>query len=197
MCLKPSSVALRCDHSRESGDHEEADVAGHGRGRSSGSRRTDDDGAPPELAPVTEIPDGPPDESGLTQRQRRVLEVIRDAVTRRGYPPSMREIGEAVGLTSPSSVAHQLTTLERKGYLRRDPNRPRAIFVVAPEERADGMDDAAAPDAATAPFDETGAGDARPLPSYVPVVGRIAAGRPDPRGASGRGRVSASASTRR
>jgi repressor LexA len=110
---------------------------------------------------VREIPDGPADGSGLTPRQRRVLEVIKDAVERRGYPPSMREIGEAVGLTSPSSVAHQLHTLERKGFIRRDPNRPRAIEVVSPES-----------------FDETGSGDARPAPSYVPIIGRIAAGGP-------------------
>ena len=62
-------------------------------------------------------------EGGLTERQRTILEVIRASVTSRGYPPSIREIGEAVGLTSTSSVAHQLRTLERKGYLRRDPNR--------------------------------------------------------------------------
>src|SRR3954453_14320308 len=85
-------------------------------------------------AVVRPLPDGPADGDGLTHRQRRVLEVIRDSVERRGYPPSMREIGEAVGLTSPSSGAHQLTTLERKGFLRRDPNRPRAIEVILPEE---------------------------------------------------------------
>ena len=113
---------------------------------------------------VREIPDGPADAVGLTPRQRKVLEVIRDNVERRGYPPSMREIGESVGLTSPSSVAHQLRVLERKGYLRRDPNRPRAIEVVAPE-----LD--AVPD-------ETGELDERPTPSYVPLVGRIAAGGP-------------------
>jgi len=112
---------------------------------------------------VTEIPDGPPDAAGLTPRQRKVLEVIRDAVERRGYPPSMREIGEAVGLTSPSSVAHQLATLERKGFIRRDANRPRAIEVRAPEVE---------------PVDATGEGDERPAPTYVPVVGRIAAGGP-------------------
>src|SRR6201993_5573305 len=67
--------------------------------------------------------------SGLTQRQRTILDVIRASVTTRGYPPSIREIGDAVGLTSTSSVAHQLRTLERKGYLRRDPNRPRAVDV--------------------------------------------------------------------
>src|SRR6185437_15490368 len=81
---------------------------------------------------VRDLPDGPPDETGLTPRQRRVLEVIRDAVERRGYPPSVREIGESVGLTSTSSVAHQLKTLEAKGFLRRDPNRPRAVEVLLP-----------------------------------------------------------------
>jgi repressor LexA len=114
-------------------------------------------------AKVTEIPDGPPDAAGLTPRQRKVLEVIRDSVERRGYPPSMREIGESVGLTSTSSVAHQLTTLERKGFLRRDANRPRAVEVRVP---------------ASVPDDPTGEGDDRPTPAYVPVVGRIAAGGP-------------------
>jgi repressor LexA len=111
---------------------------------------------------VSEIPDGPPDAAGLTPRQHRVLEVIRDSVERRGYPPSMREIGEAVGLTSTSSVAHQLATLERKGFLRRDANRPRAVEVKVP----------------ASPDDKTGEGDARPTPAYVPVVGQIAAGGP-------------------
>src|SRR5277367_4794157 len=119
--------------------------------------------APSKTASVSEIPDGPPDAAGLTPRQRKVLEVIRDSVERRGYPPSMREIGEAVGLTSTSSVAHQLTSLERKGFLRRDANRPRAVEVRVP---------------ATVPDDPTGEGDARPIPAYVPVVGRIAAGGP-------------------
>jgi repressor LexA len=127
---------------------------------------------------VHEIPDGPPDAAGLTPRQRKVLEVIRTAVERRGYPPSMREIGEAVGLTSPSSVAHQLATLERKGFIRRDPNRPRAIEVRVPDPATSGSarPTASAPDVVD--LDETGSGDARPTPSYVPVVGRIAAGGP-------------------
>src|SRR5438270_6636415 len=90
-----------------------------------------------ETGDVHEIPDGPPDATGLTPRQRRVLEVIRDSVERRGYPPSMREIGEAVGLTSTSSVAHQLASLERKGFLRRDPNRPRAVEVKVPATPVD------------------------------------------------------------
>jgi repressor LexA len=132
-------------------------------------------GADGGTAGVRVLPDGPPGGDGLTPRQRRVLETIRESVERRGYPPSMREIGEAVGLTSPSSVAHQLASLERKGYLRRDPNRPRAIEVILPGQ--------AAPVAAVQPEgttgdDETGAGDARPAPSYVPLVGRIAAGGP-------------------
>ncbi|MGB7449218.1 MAG: transcriptional repressor LexA [Ornithinimicrobium sp.] len=116
----------------------------------------------------------------LSGRQRRVLEVIRDAVDRRGYPPSLREIGEAVGLTSPSSVAHQLKMLERKGFLRRDPHRPRAIEVVLP-----GSESAPArgyrrgePDPPALASDDTGSGDERPAASYVPVVGRVAAGGP-------------------
>jgi repressor LexA len=117
---------------------------------------------------------------GLTVRQRRVLEVIRNSVDRRGYPPSLREIGEAVGLTSPSSVAHQLSTLERKGFLRRDPNRPRAIEVVSPDATPDsrGYRGGASADDETATFDETGQNDQRPEASYVPVLGRIAAGVP-------------------
>jgi repressor LexA len=132
---------------------------------------------------VAQLPEGPADEHGLTARQRRVLEVIRSAVERRGYPPSMREIGEAVGLTSPSSVAHQLVTLERKGFLRRDPHRPRAIEVVSPEAAPLPVDAVPArarfprPDDA-ADVDETGRGDDRPVPAYVPLVGRIAAGGP-------------------
>jgi repressor LexA len=111
---------------------------------------------------------------GLTARQRRVLEEIRDSVERRGYPPSMREIGIAVGLTSPSSVAHQLAALERKGFLRRDPNRPRAIEVFMPGETKGTRYH----DSSAAAYDETGSGDARPEATFVPVLGRIAAGGP-------------------
>lgn len=102
----------------------------------------------------------------LTERQRTILNVIRASVTSRGYPPSIREIGDAVGLTSTSSVAHQLRTLERKGYLRRDPNRPRAVDVR-------GVDDDVA-----APATEVAGSDALPEPTFVPVLGRIAAGGP-------------------
>jgi len=65
----------------------------------------------------------------LTSRQQQILEMIRETVDQRGYPPSVREIGEAVGLRSTSSVHAQLASLERLGYLRRDPSRPRAIEV--------------------------------------------------------------------
>jgi repressor LexA len=129
--------------------------------------------APGTGGEVRDFPDGPPDHTGLTPRQRRVLEVIRDSVERRGYPPSMREIGEAVGLTSTSSVSHQLASLQRKGFLRRDANRPRAVEVRMPDR---GSVSGRAGDGLL--YDDTGSGDERPTPAYVPVVGRIAAGGP-------------------
>ncbi|HYO86137.1 MAG TPA: transcriptional repressor LexA [Dermatophilaceae bacterium] len=107
---------------------------------------------------------------GLTARQVRVLDVIRSSVQTRGYPPSLREIGQAVGLTSPSSVSHQLSALERKGYLRKDPNRPRALEIVAVPPAAPEM-------AVPVEFPEADA-EARPEATYVPVLGRIAAGAP-------------------
>ncbi|MFX0539260.1 transcriptional repressor LexA [Ornithinimicrobium sp. Y1847] len=130
------------------------------------------------MATIHEMPDRDGGAT-LTNRQRRVLDVIRDSVDARGYPPSLREIGEAVGLTSPSSVAHQLKMLERKGYLRRDPNRPRAIEVVTPGGEGQGYRRTTyTTPGEPATFDETGIGDSRPEASYVPVVGRIAAGGP-------------------
>ncbi len=127
-----------------------------------------------ELSPggvVRQLPDRVEDASGLTPRQHRVLDVIRDAVERRGYPPSMREIGEAAGLSSPSSVSHQLRTLEAKGFIRRDPNRPRALEVLSPQEvqQAEGGAGGAYGGASA---------DNRPAPSYVPLIGTIAAGGP-------------------
>jgi len=117
---------------------------------------------PSELlnANVAEMPDGPAGADGLTLRQRRILEVIQASTQERGYPPTVREICERVGLNSPSSVAHQLHNLEARGYIRRDPNRPRALEILLPG-------DDPAPSAAA---DE----------SYVrvPLVGRIAAGLP-------------------
>ena len=89
--------------------------AGCGRYRSLHGERLERGGT------VSELPDGPADATGLTARQQRILEHLRDFMERRGYPPSMREIGEAVGLTSSSSVAHQLKVLEEKGYVAATP----------------------------------------------------------------------------
>src|SRR5829696_5272991 len=95
-------------------------------------------------------------EPALTPRQREVLEIIEQHMRERGYPPSVREIGEAVGLTSPSTVHAHLNALQRRGYLRRDPTKPRAI-----EVRWDPTSDAVI--------------DRRPV-RHVPRVGDVAAG---------------------
>ena len=92
----------------------------------------------------------------LTSRQREILEVIDRHMRERGYPPSVREIGEAVGLTSPSTVHNHLASLQRRGLLRRDPTKPRAI-----EVRWDPSSDAAL--------------ERRPSRS-VPLLGDVAAG---------------------
>ncbi|WP_042222852.1 transcriptional repressor LexA [Kutzneria albida] len=105
--------------------------------------------------------DTPAQDPRLTPRQRKVLRVIQESVERRGYPPSIREIGDAVGLTSTSSVSHQLKMLQRKGYLHRDANRPRAVGMLT----AEGGPQPVAEQPGTAPV-------------YVPLVGRIAAGGP-------------------
>jgi repressor LexA len=88
--------------------------------------------------------------SDITPRQQRILDVIAEAVRTRGYPPTVREIGEAVGLTSSSSVHAQLTNLERKGFLTKDATKPRAMALSEP--KVDG--------------------------AVVPLLGRIAAGAP-------------------
>jgi repressor LexA len=126
-------------------------------------------------AQVSTFPDPPTTPAGLTPRQRKVLEVIRDWVERFGYPPSVREIGDAVGLTSTSSVHHQLRTLERKGYLRRDPNRTRAVDVRGPDD-APVADDVVA--AGTVTTECTSSDELRPAPAFVPLLGNIAAGGP-------------------
>ncbi len=121
---------------------------------------------------VSELPDGPVDAEGLTARQRRILEVIRDALADRGYPPSIREIADRVGLASSSSAAHQLKVLQAKGFLFRDPHRPRALEVRLPESMVPATPTQPArivePDfpAPSAPSVE------------VPILGRIAAGGP-------------------
>lgn len=124
---------------------------------------------------IAELPDGPPDATGLTPRQQRVLAHIKDSIEQRGYPPSMREIGKAVGLTSTSSVAHQLRVLEEKGFIKRDANRPRALEVFLPEVMAARRSISTVEESS---YDETGVGDAAPPATFVPLVGRIAAGGP-------------------
>lgn len=123
-------------------------------------------GSGQETAIVRELPQRRPDATVLTLRQRRILDYIRECVQARGYPPSMREIGERVGLTSSSSVAHQLKGLEIKGFIRRDPTLPRAIEILQPLDPAQS-------DEADEDYRE-----AHPEPAYVPLVGRIAAGGP-------------------
>lgn len=127
------------------------------------------------MSDVTELPDGPPDESGLTVRQRTILEFLRSSIEKRGYPPSMREVGAAVGLHSTSSVSHQLRSLEKMGFIKRDANRPRALEIFLPDGAAARR---SSRQAAEDDFDVTGLGDDAPAAALVPVVGRIAAGGP-------------------
>ncbi|WP_127841787.1 transcriptional repressor LexA [Actinomyces wuliandei] len=132
----------------------------------------------------------------LDVRARAVYEAVREAVESRGYPPSLREIGTTVGLTSPSSVKHQLDKLERLGLLRRDPRRPRAMEVVTPGNARTDQE------ARRCPVGSAGAAGQAPAPSRaedvpraprgllsagepqteetvpVPLVGHIAAGAP-------------------
>lgn len=91
---------------------------------------------------------------GLTERQRQVLQFIKEEIHKRGYPPSVREIGEAIGLSSSSTVHGHLARLEEKGYIRRDPTKPRAIEVLDDEPKA-----------------------AKRVVN-VPVIGRVTAGQP-------------------
>lgn len=114
------------------------------------------------------------DQKKLSERQRRILEVIRDAVVLRGYPPSIREIGDAAGLQSTSSVAYQLKELEKKGYLRRDPNKPRAVDVrTLPGSNTPkpGRKQNAKPSKSPDPSETSPT-------SFIPIVGSIAAGSP-------------------
>jgi repressor LexA len=101
---------------------------------------------------------------GLTPVRRKIVRVIQESMRSRGYPPSMREIGDAVGLASTSSVSHQLSVLEAKGYLVREPGRPRTMILRLPGQGGD-----AEPQMASEGV--TG----------VPLVGRIAAGYPSSR----------------
>jgi repressor LexA len=97
----------------------------------------------------------------LSDKQREILACINEAITRTGYPPSLREIGDSVGLSSISSVSHQLTQLELRGFIRRDPNLNRAIEILVELDSN--------PDAVRVREDDI---------VHVPLVGKIAAGIP-------------------
>ena len=112
-----------------------------------------------EKSNVSELPDTP-GPHGLTGRQLKILEAIKSAVETQGYPPTMRELGVAAGLTSTASVSYQLESLEKKGFIRRDATRGRAIEVLMPDEKTAEN---------STPVDKT---------KYIPLVGRIAAGGP-------------------
>lgn len=94
----------------------------------------------------------------LTRRQHEILDYIRGEIHRRGFPPSVREIGEAVGLSSSSTVHSHLAALEKKGFIRRDPSKPRALEVLDYRDNERGVDYGAV--------------------QAVPVVGQVAAGSP-------------------
>jgi repressor LexA len=112
--------------------------------------------ARPAPTPAPKTVTGGPTGGPLTTRQRQVLEFIDAEVRQRGYPPSVREIGEAVGLSSPSTVHAHLAALQDKGYLHRDPSKPRAIEVTLEPS--------------------TGANvDRRPV-RHIPLLGDVAAG---------------------
>src|SRR5690606_15347622 len=96
----------------------------------------------------------------LSNRQQMILDFIKDEVRKKGYPPSVREIGEAVGLASSSTVHGHLERLEKKGYIRRDPTKPRAIEIL------DDQDETVPP------------GSSVPNVTKVPLVGKVTAGQP-------------------
>jgi repressor LexA len=108
------------------------------------------------------VGDPGPEGDGLTPVRRKIVQVIEESMRSRGYSPSIREIGDAAGLASTSSVSHQLSVLQAKGYLTREAGRPRTMILRPP-----GQDDAG-----------TEAGDLPEGVTGVPLVGRIAAGVP-------------------
>ena len=126
-------------------------------------------------AVIPETPDKPDPDHVLTWRQRKVLQVIRESVQKHGYPPSMREIGDAVGLASTAAVSYQLSTLQRKGYLHRDRRRARTAEIRLPGHPAVRPEPGRKEEVA-------GEVPGIDIPSqeaaYVPLVGRIAAGGP-------------------
>ena len=112
---------------------------------------------PSTPATVSELPDGPADDNGLTTLQQLILDVIKKAIQTNGYPPSMREIGQAAGLASPASVKYQIEALVDKGFIRKDASKGRAFEITDP-----GDADSIKPEKTV----------------NIPLVGRIAAGGP-------------------
>ena len=112
--------------------------------------------APPNTPSRRSARDVPAIEAPITERQLAILKFIEKAVSERGFPPSVREIGAAVGLTSPSSVHNHIETLQRLGYLRKDPTKPRSIEVRYDTESGTTAD--------------------RSPVRHVPLVGDVAAG---------------------
>ena len=147
----------------------------------------------PSVAPLSPVPDsisrprrGRPKKSEAdrraeqaggrkqpTERQRRILEVIQNSKSLRGYPPSIREIADAVGLQSTSSVSYHLNQLEQAGYLRREDKKPRAVDVRQYEKK-----DKKSPGRKTSTPPTSRTEENLPSATYVPVVGQIAAGNP-------------------
>src|SRR5690606_29410253 len=117
---------------------------------------------------------------------REILEVIRRESAKRGYPPSVREIGEALGLRSPSTVHGHLVRLARKGYIRRDPSKRRAIEVLRTPDEGKGAArggrgggaDGARPSAHGTPLPPMDGAVSRGPSRWIPLVGRVTAGQP-------------------
>lgn len=121
-------------------------------------------GRPSQAAIEAEYGSQYPAATGLSPRAQHLLKIIRQSIERDGYPPSVREMAEKAGLASPSSVTYQLKALERAGYLRRDPNRTRALVVVDPQ-----TGEPEEPEQEEGPVAHT---------VTTPLLGRIAAGGP-------------------
>lgn len=139
-----------------------------GRGRPSAAAIED------EFTDNGSLAEGPEGADGLTVRQRRVLQVIQDYVTKHGYPPSIRQVGVLSGLSSPSSVQYQMRALEAKGFIRRDPHLPRAMEVRMPAQ----PEFASRTTTELAEVEPDATYPQEPTSVAVPVLGRIAAGGP-------------------
>jgi len=126
----------------------------------------DEDEPVAEPSNVVPLPETPTDNSGLSKRQRMILDFLTSTTAERGYPPTVREIMTAVGLSSTSSVSHQLSVLKARGFINKDATRARALEVRTPDTQVSGIPEHLVD------------GDLHPDAQYVPLVGRIAAGGP-------------------